>query len=81
MRNPYLGVYPLTADKFLGKANVARGVLIIATVAGNITLKFRDGSSISYPFGVGKTQWDDVAIVGYSATGTTGTITSVNALL
>lgn len=73
MRQPYIGVRQFDADKI--DALPGCGVLIVATVAGNVKLQFQDGSKVVYPVAVGATQWNDVAIVGYLSAGTTATAT------
>lgn len=73
MRNAYLNAREVAADKFTSMPG--RGALIVCTVAGNVAVKFAGGAIVPYPVVVGANHIDDVALVGFTATGTTATST------
>ncbi len=71
MRVPYYNARQMTADMISDMAS--RGVDIIASVAGNVTLIYKGGARVAYPVATGLTRINDVAMVGFSASGTTAT--------
>lgn len=68
---PYLGARPVSADQTLTAPG--RGVFIATTAAGNVRLRMQDGSFLVVPAAVGPTLFDNLAVTGYTASGTTAT--------
>lgn len=56
-----------------------RGIIIVATVGGNLAMVFEDGSTLTVPFAIGLTVLP-FAPVKLMATGSTGTATFAVAL-
>lgn len=68
---PYTGARQVAADQAL--AMPGRGVFIATSAAGNVRLRFQDNSFLVVPAAVGPTILDNVAVVGFTSSGTTAT--------
>ena len=72
------GVVALTkSDDDADDVQAGRCLLVVCTSAGNVKVKFADGSTGTYPVAVGLTRLD-FAVVRVFSTGTTATATFEN---